>query len=360
MHRPLFQPQPPLPPGSVSPAMGPSLLEKGGGGAGRYLSQQQLLQQQQHIQQQLHHPQTSQGLQHDSQQGAIGFTMQSEDFPALPVSAAEEGGRDRELGSGEGVNHQLDFYQEVMIGRVLGGGLGVPPSGVPGGVHPEASLDVGAGSLYPHHVQQQQQQQQQIQLQMQQQQKQQWPVKSGPSPGDGNIDPAHQKYGLRGLLEVIHMTDPDLNILALGTNLAILDLNLDSSDPLYTTFGSPWADHPAPCKPKCSLPREYCTLQQPTLKSNHLGSFQPETLFYIFYSMPQDVFQMCAAQELYRRDWRYHGEQKLWFKRAASTEGVSYIYFDPQTWERRGFTGGVGRSITAALMREDEIQVAIS
>ncbi len=279
--------------------------------------------------------------------------MQSEDFPALPVSAAEEGGRGRELGSGEGGNHQLDAYQEA----ILGGGLGGPPSGVPGGVHPGASPDIGAGSIYPHHVLQQQQQ---IQLEMQQQQKQQRPLKTGPSPGDGNVDPAYQKYGLRGLLEVIRMTDPDLNMLALGTNLTTLDVNLDSPDPLHTTFGSPWADHPAPYKPKFSLPKEYFSLQQPALKSNHLGSFQPETLFYIFYSMPYDVFQMCAAQELYRRDWRYHGELKLWFKRATSTDGVSYIYFDPQTWERRGFTGGMGRSITAALMREDEIQVAIS
>ncbi len=338
MHRPSFQPQPqpPLPSGCMSPAVGSSLLEKGGGGVGRYLSQQQLLQQQQHnTQPQLHRPQTSQRLQQHSQQGAIGgFTMQSEDFPALPVSVAEEGGRDRELGSGEGVNHQLDHHREGMTGGGLGGGgLGGPP----GGVHPGAPLDVGDGSLYPLYVQQQRS------------------VKSGPSPGDGNVDPAHQKYGLRGLLEVIRMTDPDLNMLALGTDLSTLDLDLDPSDPLHIMFGSP-----APCKPKFSLPREYCTLQQPTLKSNHLGSFQPETLFYIFYSMPQDVFQLCAAQELYRRDWRYHAEHKLWFKRAAPTDGVSYVYFDPQTWERRGFTGGVGRSITAGLMREDEIQIAIS
>ncbi len=283
--------------------------------------------------------------------------MQSEDFPALPVSAAEEGGRDRELGSGEGVNHQLDLHREGMTGGgggLGGGGLGGPPGGVQ---HPgAASLDVGAGNLHPLHVQQQHQQQIQIQ-----QQKQQRSMKSGPSPGgEGNVDPAHQKYGLRGLLEVIRMTDPDLNMLALGTNLATLDLNLYSSEPLHTTFGSPWADQPTPCKPKFSLPREYCTLQQLTLKSSHLGSFQPETLFYIFYYMPQDVFQMCAAQELYRRDWRYHGEHKLWFKRASSTDGVSYVYFDPKTWERRGFSGGVGRSITAGLMREDEIQVAIS
>ncbi len=346
MHRPSFQAQQqqraPLPPGNMSPAVGSSLLEKGGGGVGRHLSQQQQLlhQQQQHnTQPQLHHPQTSQGLQQHSQQcGAIGgFTMQSEDFPALPVSVAEGVGRDREVGSGEGVSHQqqLDHHREGMSGSGLGGGglSGGPPGG---GVHPGVPLDIGDGSVYPLYVQQQRS------------------VKPGP-PVDGNVDLAHQKYGLRGLLEVIRMTDPDLNMLALGTDLSTLDLDLDPSDPLHTMFGSP-----APFKPKFSLPREYCTLQQPTLKSNHLGSFQPETLFYIFYSMPQDVFQMCAAQELYRREWRYHAEHKLWFKRAAPKDGVSYVYFDPQTWERRGFTGGVGRSITSGLMREDEIQIATS
>ncbi|CAN0321636.1 unnamed protein product, partial [Hapterophycus canaliculatus] len=39
-----------------------------------------------------------------------------------------------------------------------------------------------------------------------------------------------KKYGLLGLLGVIRMTDPDLNTLALGSDLTTVGLNLDSAD----------------------------------------------------------------------------------------------------------------------------------
>lgn len=41
------------------------------------------------------------------------------------------------------------------------------------------------------------------------------------------------RYGLLGLLHVIRMTEPDLTMLALGTDLTGLGLNLNSPDPLY-------------------------------------------------------------------------------------------------------------------------------
>jgi hypothetical protein len=93
------------------------------------------------------------------------------------------------------------------------------------------------GEQYPssvQHFQQQQQQQQQqaagasplLQSQQQQQQQQQ-----GGAGGLGalNEDPS-KNYSLMGLLRVIRMTDPDLNMLALGSDLTTLGLNLDSSE----------------------------------------------------------------------------------------------------------------------------------
>ena len=38
------------------------------------------------------------------------------------------------------------------------------------------------------------------------------------------------RFGLLGLLSVIRMTDPDLNTLALGTDLTTLGLNLNSPE----------------------------------------------------------------------------------------------------------------------------------
>ena len=107
-------------------------------------------------------------------------------------------------------------------------------------------------------------------------------------------------------------------------------------------------------------------MQPPALKTGHLSKFQLETLFYIFYALPKDVLQAYAAQELYTREWRYHVESKLWFKRAtpsetglpsnnSSTSG-QFIYFDINTWERRVY-GNVNQNIAGGFLPEDEVRV---
>ena len=56
-------------------------------------------------------------------------------------------------------------------------------------------------------------------------------------------------YGLLGLLSVIRMTDADRNRLALGSDLTVLGLNLNSPDVLHSTFGGPFSDKPATKEP---------------------------------------------------------------------------------------------------------------
>lgn len=151
------------------------------------------------------------------------------------------------------------------------------------------------------------------------------------------------KYGLLGLLDVIRMTNADLNTLSLGSDLTTLGLNLNSSECLYSTFASPWAEAPTTREPQFSLPLCYY-MQPPPLKTSHLTKFQLETLFYVFYAMPKDVLQSYAAQELYNREWQYHPELKLWFKRGSPADGVAvnsnqFIYFDINSWECRIFFG---------------------
>jgi CCR4-NOT transcription complex subunit 2 len=51
--------------------------------------------------------------------------------------------------------------------------------------------------------------------------------------GSGNKD---AKYGLAGLLDVIKMTDRELNILALGSDLTTFGLNLNSAECLFSSF----------------------------------------------------------------------------------------------------------------------------
>lgn len=97
-------------------------------------------------------------------------------------------------------------------------------------------------------------------------------------------------------------------------------------------------------EPNFNTPNCYL-MHPPNLKPEHLTKFVPETLFYMFFAMPRDGFQMTAAQELYRREWRYHGELRVWLKPRTPQEqmqshpSVQYIYFDPSSWEVRLFTG---------------------
>jgi CCR4-NOT transcription complex subunit 2 len=150
------------------------------------------------------------------------------------------------------------------------------------------------------------------------------------------------RFGLLGLLSVIRMTDPDLNTLALGTDLTTLGLNLNSPECLYNTFSSPWAEGPSKREPEYYIPMCYymqSPLQSPLLK---ITLFSEETLFYIFYSMPRDLLQAVASNELYKREWRYHKELKLWITRVPNTDSQkttthergSFIYFDPGSWEK--------------------------
>lgn len=116
------------------------------------------------------------------------------------------------------------------------------------------------------------------------------------------------------------MTDPDLNTLALGTDLTTLGLNLSSTEVLYATFAYPCAnDSPVRLDGSADYVLPFCYyMAPPALKTSHLTKFTLETLFYIFYNMPKDTLQIYAARELYQREWRYHKEIQLWFTRQTN------------------------------------------
>ena len=104
-------------------------------------------------------------------------------------------------------------------------------------------------------------------------------------------------------------------------------------------------------------------MQPPALKTGHLSKFEAETLFYIFYALPKDVLQAYAAQELYTREWRYHGGLKLWFKRAGPNDGApnngtpQYFFFDINAWDRRLFNASLNQNITSGFLSEEEVRV---
>ncbi|PKA60295.1 hypothetical protein AXF42_Ash008354 [Apostasia shenzhenica] len=149
------------------------------------------------------------------------------------------------------------------------------------------------------------------------------------------------RFGLLGLLSVIRGNDPNLTSLAMGMDLTTLGLNLLSSPgDLHKMFSSPWSDEPAKGEPEYSIPSCYYSKPPPPLKQGHFAKFHIGTLFYIFYSMPKDEAQLFAANELYSRGWFYHRELQLWLIRIGEPlvktqtyERGSYHYFDPSTWQ---------------------------
>ncbi|KAL8252588.1 hypothetical protein R6Q59_036281 [Mikania micrantha] len=218
-------------------------------------------------------------------------------------------------------------------------------SGLPGvGLRPTNSLNtvsgVGSFDQFIPHYPQQNQSQSQFRLQQMSSAGQPYRDQGIKSMQTGQTTP--DRFGLLGLLGVIRMSDPDLTSIALGIDLTTLGLNLNSAENLHRTFGSPWSDEPVKGDPDFTVPQCYYSKQAPALNQRYFSKFQLNTLFYIFYSMPKDEAQLYAANELYNRNWFYHREHRLWFMRSPNMEPLvktntyergSYVCFDPNTWE---------------------------
>ncbi|KAI5655550.1 hypothetical protein M9H77_32737 [Catharanthus roseus] len=153
---------------------------------------------------------------------------------------------------------------------------------------------------------------------------------------------AADRYGMRGLLNVLKFPNPATTSLALGTDLTTLGLNLNSPEPVHKMFASPWSEEPAKEEPEFLVPDCYKAKLPPPLKQYYFSRFRAETLFYVFYSMPKDEAQLYAANELHNRGWFYHKGYRAWFTRVKNVEPLvrtntyekgCYFCFDPNCWE---------------------------
>ena len=157
-----------------------------------------------------------------------------------------------------------------------------------------------------------------------------------------------EKWGLPGLLAKIRSNDAS-SAFTMGVDINSLGLDLDSPEPLFATFSTPFADNRSrPVIPEFTLPGGYTVTNVPAL-ATRMSAFSDETLFFVFYQNPRDVVQELAAGELYSRDWRWHKELQQWMMKDSqmaapirvserSERGV-YIFFDANNWrrERREF-----------------------
>ncbi|EGD88590.2 hypothetical protein H112_03508 [Trichophyton rubrum D6] len=156
----------------------------------------------------------------------------------------------------------------------------------------------------------------------------------------------HDRFGLAGLLRMIHSDSPDVASLAIGQDLMSLGLDLNQQEPLHQTFASPFisSNVSIPLRPDFTLPACYNVANVQPLQ-NRIPSFSDETLFYIFYSMPRDIMQELVAEELMGRKWRYHKIERAWLtrddtypnpvevERGISERGV-YLWWDTNSWKK--------------------------
>ena len=156
------------------------------------------------------------------------------------------------------------------------------------------------------------------------------------------------QFGMIGLLTFIRAaeTEPNLVTLALGSDLTTLGLNLNSTESLYHTFGSPFSD--TTCKPHeidFYAPQEYLISSyiRDKLAPIKLGRYGEDLLFYLYYTNCGDILQLAAAAELYARDWRYHKDERVWITRFPGMEPQiktntyergTYYYFQSQGWRK--------------------------
>ncbi|KFY36548.1 hypothetical protein V495_07812 [Pseudogymnoascus sp. VKM F-4514 (FW-929)] len=165
------------------------------------------------------------------------------------------------------------------------------------------------------------------------------PISQDPLPGMSDRD----RYGLKGLIEMLKGPYPDQAALITGVDIAALGFDLNTTERLSETIWSPWDDVAArPDIPQHTVPDCYQVHNVQAIE-NKLSNFSDETLMFMFYNNPQDIQQMIAAQELTNRNWRYHKKLSMWLTKddmmqpqllGNGTERGYYVFFDPKLWSR--------------------------
>lgn len=163
--------------------------------------------------------------------------------------------------------------------------------------------------------------------------------------GKRGVSAVGDQWGLLGLQPIVNPdanTDPNYLLLTRGFDLNSLGLNLSSNDPIHITFATPWSDAPSRVQPDFKIPSCYF-VTPPHLRFVMFQKFQLETLFYVFYSMPKDVLQLAAAEELHNREWKFHKELRMWITRQPNTEPTvktaqfergTFLVFNPDKWTK--------------------------
>ncbi|KAI6785140.1 NOT2 family protein [Emericellopsis cladophorae] len=163
------------------------------------------------------------------------------------------------------------------------------------------------------------------------------------------IDPLNgmsdaDKWGIKGLRTLMN-NYPDYHAMVVGLDPASLGLDVTSPEPISTQVYSLFDE--APPRPtvngaKPRLPDCYNVTNVQPIETKIQG-FNEETLFWIFYSCPQDIKQQMAAEQLWHKKhqiWLTKDEQMTPQILSPTHERGYYIVWDTNNWrkDRKEFT----------------------
>ncbi|KAM9874101.1 NOT2/NOT3/NOT5 family protein [Verticillium dahliae] len=150
------------------------------------------------------------------------------------------------------------------------------------------------------------------------------------------------KFGIKGLRTMMN-NNPSYAALMHGMDPNDLGLNVNSPDLISTQQYSLFDDTPPrPVVPSHRLPECYQVTNVQPIETK-IQSFNEETLFWIFYSCPQDVKQQLAAFELHSRNWRWHKKLHIWLTKdetmtpqtiSPTHEQGYYVIWDIRNWRK--------------------------
>lgn len=112
--------------------------------------------------------------------------------------------------------------------------------------------------------------------------------------GDENFK---KKYGLRKIEEKLNKSSTEYSILNQGIDLTTFGLNLNSSEDIIDSFGSPF-DIEGYIPFQCSIPRCYTKKASSTSDCKVLPKLRDKSLIYIFYNIEDNQMKLEATKIL--------------------------------------------------------------
>jgi NOT2 / NOT3 / NOT5 family len=120
---------------------------------------------------------------------------------------------------------------------------------------------------------------------------------NNPAPTINEDESFKKKYGLNKIEDKISKSPTEYSILSQGIDLTTFGLNLNSSEDIIDSFGSPF-DTTGFIPFQCIIPKCYMKKNNPTEAAKILPKLTDNTLIYTFYNVADTYMKLEAIKIL--------------------------------------------------------------